>query len=198
MATFERIPTVMPADHVPGPKQGHWTYNHYAALSDDGQRYEIIDGVLYMAPSPSDFHQSTVSLLVTYLTIHVQFKGLGRVYPAPFDVQLAPNVVVQPDVLVVLNENSEKITHSRIIGPPDLVVEIVSPSTAAYDRMKKRNTYARASVREYWIVDPLVQNIEVLVLEDSIYRSVGIFTGNHTLPSQVVPEFPVQVMQFFS
>ncbi len=200
MATFESPFTqVRPADDVAGPKQGQWTEDQYAALPNDDKRYEIVDGVLYMAPpSPNDFHQGASNLFATYLTIHVQFKGLGRVYTAPFDVCLNSNTVVQPDVIVILSENLHKITHKGIVGGPDLAIEIGSPSTESYDRLVKWNAYARAEVREYWIVDPLKQNIEVLVLEDETYQSLGVFSDEQLLPSLVVPEFPVRVKQFFA
>ncbi|MBV9228886.1 MAG: Uma2 family endonuclease [Chloroflexi bacterium] len=83
--TSEQMPT--PANDVPGPKQGYWTYSHYAALPDDGNRYEIIDGVLYfMPPSPNERHQRANNRLATYLTIHVEFAGLGQVYTGPFSL----------------------------------------------------------------------------------------------------------------
>ena len=72
MTTTERPNEITPADHVPGPKQGEWTYSHYMALPDDGQRYEIVDGVLYMAPSPSGFHQEAAYLIAYYLMAHVK------------------------------------------------------------------------------------------------------------------------------
>ncbi len=200
MTTISNRQTVVtPADNVPGPRQGHWTYDHYATLPDDGQRYEIVDGVLYMAPpSPSGFHQGAVNLLVTYLTIHVQFVGLGRVYSAPFDVELAPNTVVQPDVFVLLKESSSKFTPSRVVGAPELVIEVSSPRTVVHDLHRKYVAYAAAGVKEYWIVDPAAHTIEVLILENGEYHSAGVFSGEDTLPSQVVPNFPVQVQQFFA
>lgn len=190
------LSVVTPADHVPGPPQGHWTYEAYAALQDD-DRYEIIDGVLYMAPAPGAPHQTTVGWFIFYLTTHVQIKGLGRVLPAPFDVELAPNFVVQPDVLVVLNDNLSVLTPSRVVGAPDLVVEIASPSTAGYDRREKQDAYAQAGVREYWIADPATKTIEVLQLQDDQYRSLNVFQNGATLPSTVVPNMPVHVEQFF-
>jgi Uma2 family endonuclease len=194
----EYQPVVVRADQVQGAPQGQWTYSHYAALPDDGRRYEIIDGVLYMPPAPSYGHQSANNLFATYLTIHVQFTGLGRVLAAPFDVELAPNVVVQPDVIVVLAANQDIITPSRIIGAPDLVVEIASPGTATYDRSKKLPVYERAGVGEYWIVDPITQSVEVLLLENDSYQSKGVFAGQSLLPSRVVPDLPVRVNQFFT
>ncbi len=190
---------IIPADHTPGPQQGQWTYDHYAALPTDEKHYEIIDGVLYMAPpSPSEWHQKASVRFSHYLFNHIELAGLGRVYAAPFDVELAPNIVVQPDVLVLLNASSYKITHLHIIGAPDLIVEIASPATTSYDRNVKYSVYARSGVTEYWIADPHLQTIEVLVLEQNIYHLVGIFGGNELLRSRVVLDFPVQVQQLFA
>ncbi len=199
MTTTNRQPaTVMPADHIPGPCQGQWTYAHYAALPDDGNRYEVLDGVLYMAPpSPFKWHQGSVVRLTHYLFAQVELKNLGHVYVAPFDVQLSEQVIVEPDVLVVLHGSQAQITASRIIGAPDLVIEVLSPGTATYDRTLKRAAYARAGVREYWLVEPLQHTVEVLVLEKDTYTPVGIFSGTQHLTSSVLSDFPVQVQQFF-
>ncbi len=200
MATTHRQDDIVtPADWVVGPKQGYWTYDDYAALPEDGKRYEIVDGVLYkMPPSPNGFHQGATNLFATYLTIHIQFAGLGRVYAGPLDVELAAGTVVQPDVLVLLNANLHKITFSRIIGAPNLAVEVSSPSTVKHDKSTKLKAYALAGVSEYWLADPKAHTIEVLFLEDGAYRSAGVFSGEQTLPSRVVPNFPVQVEQFFA
>ena len=193
-----RVPMVTAADDVPGPGQGRWTYKDYAALPDDGRRYEIVDGVLYMAPSPNEWHQTTAGRLFRYLATQIEDASLGRVYIAPFDVELTPDTVVQPDVLVILNANHDKITLSRIIGAPDLVIEVSSPGTVGYDRDKKQSAYARAGVQEYWIADPWSRTVEVFVLEAGAYRSLGVFEGKATLPSQVVAGFSVHVEQFFA
>jgi Uma2 family endonuclease len=189
--TLETLPLVLPADDVPGPPQGQWTYADYAALPDDGQRYEIVDGVLSMVPAPGTGHQSAITWFITYLTMHVQMAGLGR-------VELAPNTVLQPDVTVVLQARQQIITPSRIVGAPDLVVEILSPGTAGHDRRCKQDAYARAGVREYWIADPAARTVEVLRLDGAAYRVVGVYQGTAKLPSQVVTNFPVQVEQFFA
>ena len=194
----DALPVVTPANHVPGVPQGAWTYDRYAQLPDDGGRYEVIDGVLYMAPAPSIDHQTTSSRLVGYLMQHVEFVGRGRVFHAPCDVELAPDMVVQPDVLVVLNANLEVITPSRIVGAPDLVIEIASPGTAAYDRRAKQDAYARAGVPEYWVADPATRTIEVMALEQATYRVVGVYQNQALLPSRVLPGLPVRVAQFFS
>ncbi len=84
-----------------------------------------------------------------------------------------------------------------LYGPPDLVVEIASPSTATYDRDKKLHAYERGGVLEYWIADPIARTIEVFVLDENVYRSLGVFQGQALLPSTVVPGLAVRVAQFF-
>jgi Uma2 family endonuclease len=197
MSTLDILPVVMPVEYTPGPLPGRWTYADYAALPTDGLRYEVVEGVLFMAPAPGTAHQGCSALLLTYLVTHVEFAGLGRVFAAPIDVELAPGTVVQPDLLVIRTANLGIIAPSRIIGAPDLIVEIASPSTAGYDRREKQDAYAAAGVAEYWIVDPSAQTIELLILTDAAYRSQGVFRGQATLPSQVAA-LPVPVAQFFS
>jgi Uma2 family endonuclease len=197
MTIIKRSDEPIRADHVPGPPQGQWTYDHYATIPDDGQRYEIVDGVLYMSPAPSEPHQDATGLIYYYLTTYVRFPGLGKVLFSPFDVELSFSDVVQPDVLVLLKENGHKSIGTRIVGGPDLVVEVASPTTAKYDRQKKSRAYAQAGVKEYWIARPLEHTVEVFVLEADTYCSVGVFSGEQTLPTTIVVNFPVQVRQFF-
>src|SRR6266567_6604628 len=197
MTTSERLSVVTPADWMPGPEQGSWTYDDYAALPDDGHRYEIVNGVLVMAPSPNGSHQDAVLRIAHYLLSHVEFAGLGKVRLAPFDVQLTPKEVFQPDVLVVLSAHLERVLEKKVVGAPDLAVEVASPSTALYDRVTKYEKYAHAGVQEYWIANIEAKTIQVLVLESDEYRSLGIFRGEQTLPSRIVPELPVGVERFF-
>jgi Uma2 family endonuclease len=188
---------VTPADHVPGPQQGRWTYNDYAALPDDGHRYEIVDGVLYMSPSPNEPHQTTTGRLFRSLSTYIEDAGLGRVYFGPLDIELERGTIVQPDVFIILNTHRERITFSRIVGAPDLAIEVSSPGTVGFDRYQKRMAYARAGVPEYWIADPWSRTIEVLSLEAGSYRSLGVFEGKAVLPTKIVPDFLVHVEQFF-
>ena len=197
MKTYEGTTMLIPADNVPGPEQGHWTYDSYAALPDDGKRYEILDGVLYMAPAPNDVHQEIVALIIFYLIPYVKLAGRGRVLAAPIDVVLESGSVVQPDVLVLLEEGATRQKPAQTIRPPDLAIEVVSPGTARHDRLRKYNAYARAGVKEYWIVEPTRRTVEVFVLEDEEYHALGVFSGEQTLPSVIVPDFSVPVEQFF-
>lgn len=197
MTSADKLPVTSPANWIPGPQQGNWTYDDYAALPNDGNRYEIVEGVLYMSPAPSIIHQKIVGRIFYYLFTHVELEGLGTVITSPVDVVLSRFDTLQPDVLVILNAGQEKLQESRIAGAPDLVVEVASPGSAINDRNRKYRVYARTGVKEYWIVDPGTRSIEVLILENGDYRSLGVFREKATLPSQIVPEFPVQVKQFF-
>ena len=191
---IDTLPAVERANAVPGPSQGEWTYADYAAIPDDGRRYEVVNGVLYMAPSPVERHQAASMQIGSQFFNHIQAAGLGRVYAAPFDVDLSPGNVVQPDVIVVLNDNLQVITAERIIGAPNLVIEIASPSTATHDHDRKRRAYEQAGVREYWIADPsYAWMVEILALENGEYRLLGVFQGQSILSSRVLPGMPFRV-----
>jgi Uma2 family endonuclease len=161
-------------------------------------RYEVVKGVLYMSPAPTPGHQGVSGEIFVYLHRFVQMAGLGRVLSAPTDVELSPGDVVQPDVFVLLNENLGQIGRTRVVGAPDLVVEILSPGTMRHDLQGKLDAYQRAQVPEYWIVSPGEQVVELLVLEDEVYQSLGVFQGTDVLPSQIVPGLSVSVDHFFA
>ena len=191
-------PGVRRADWVAGPVQGQWSYEDYLGLPKDGNRYEIINGVLYMSPSPNARHQASNIRFSVHLLSHIEFAGLGRVFAAPFDVRLIPfGNPVQPDVVVVLNAHLAYITDAGIVGAPDLVVEITSPGTASYDRYEKRMAYEKAGVTEYWIADPVSRTIEVFLLKEGAYESQGVFREKAKLPSVVAQDLVVPVEQFF-
>ena len=192
------FPAAAPANTVPGPEQGKWTYEDYATIPDDGKRYEVVNGVLFMSPAPDQKHQDTVGAIFVYLWNHINLGMLGRVYTAPFDVELASHTICQPDVMVILNANMSKISDKRVIGAPDLVVEVASPSTARYDRREKLDAYARSGVTEYWIAEPTSRTIEILTIEVNTFSSHGIFEGKTLLSSKVIPDFPIHVEQLFA
>jgi Uma2 family endonuclease len=195
---LKELHTVTPADWVPGPQQGDWTYEAYAALTEDGECYEIVQGVLVMSPVPRFNHQKIVLALSAHLYQLITLKKRGEVLTGPFDVVLSPQDVLQPDVLVLLDEHRERLHEERIMGAPDLVVEVYSPSSRFYDRVVKHTLYEQAGVPEYWLVDPEKKCIELFVLEYGKYRSLGIFSGDQVLPSRIVPQLPVSVAGFFA
>jgi len=111
----------------PLPRLG---YREYCSFPVDGLRHEIIDGSHFMTPAPSTRHQTVSKRLQYQIYTRVELAGLGVVFTAPVDVQLSDHDIVQPDLVVVLAEHSERITPTKLNGPPDLIVEILSPSTA--------------------------------------------------------------------
>ncbi len=146
-----------------------WTYEDYLSLEEE-KRYEIIDGELLEMPAPSLRHQKIVGMLYRLLSQHVEEKALGEVYISPVDVVLSPYHVVQPDIVLVLKENYHTLKENSIHGSPDLVVEVVSPSTFKRDTEDKRRLYAKYGVKEYWLVFPEERVVEVLTLEGNEYE----------------------------
>ena len=144
-------------------------YEDYAKIPEDGQRHEIIDGVHFVNPSPSTQHQHVSKRLQYQLYTKIELAGLGVLYNAPIDVQLSEFDIVQPDLVIVLNENIRRITPTKIKVAPHLAVEILSPSTSGNDRTLKKDLYERSGVCEYWIVDPFEQQVEQWVLRDGKY-----------------------------
>ena len=143
------------------PVDTRLTYEDYCLLPNDGKRYEIIDGELFVSPSPARAHQTFVTNLVYYLVQFVKSRALGTIYVAPFDVVFSQFDVVEPDLLYVSKERSGIITAKNVQGVPDLVVEVLSESTAQIDRTTKLKLYARFGVQEYWIIDPVAITAEI-------------------------------------
>ncbi len=144
-------------------------YEDYVCFPSDGRRHEIIEGDHYVNPAPNPRHQAIVTKLTAELYDRVQRAGKGQVYVSPIDLQLSEHDVVQPDLLVILNEHASMIAAKKIEGAPDLVVEVLSESTEAIDRGLKKKLYERAGVPEYWIVDPVGCVVEQYVLERGRY-----------------------------
>ena len=146
----------------------YFTYADYCTW-EDGERWELIDGVAYaMAPAPSEGHQSVSRDILGQLYIFLRGKQC-KVFAAPFDVRLnadgADDTVVQPDILVVCD--SSKLDGKGVVGAPDFVVEILSPSSLQHDLMTKFRLYMRSGVREYWIVDPASKTVNAHVFNGS-------------------------------
>ena len=174
-----------------------YTYEDYCQLPDD-RRYELIDGEFYeMAPSPSSIHQRTLLKLARLMADFVESRLLGVVYIAPLDVILSENDTMQPDILFVSAGREGIITQRACEGPPDLVVEVLSPSTSRRDLGIKRRRYARFGVREYWLVDPVARSIEVLVLRDGEFVSLWVYAGEMLPDSEVMPGLVFAVSSIF-
>jgi|SRR5580692_6932672 Uma2 family endonuclease len=146
-----------------------WTYEEYYKLEDD-QRYEIIDGQLLMAPAPDTWHQDWLGDLYSLVRSFVKKNKLGRLFFAPVDVVLDPQNTVQPDLVFVAAKNLGIIQSRAIFGTPDLLVELVSPSSVRRDRYEKMKLYARFGVKEYWIGDAANRSLEILTLAKGRYE----------------------------
>jgi Uma2 family endonuclease len=140
------------------------TYDDYAALPDDGSRYELYEGELIMMPSPRPRHQVVIGNLYMLMAEHVSGHGLGQVYLSPIDVILSRITVLQPDLVHIERVRLGIVTERAIEGAPTLVVEVLSPSTDARDRGVKQALYARYGVPFYWIVDPEARTVQALRL----------------------------------
>lgn len=143
------------------------SYREYQYFPDDGFRHEIIDGDHYMSPAPSTKHQAVSRHLQFQLYTQLELTGHGKVFNAPTDVELTQHDIVQPDLIVILEENKHIIESKRIRGIPDCCIEIISESNPQHDRVLKLEMYQRAGVPEYWIVDPEEETIEVYVMRDA-------------------------------
>ena len=151
-------------------RTGKYTYADYASW-DDGNRYELIDGAAYMMSAPIVAHQRISRELLRQIANFLAGKQC-EVFNAPFDVCLnargdSDDTVVQPDLLVICD--SSKLDKKRCNGAPDMIIEIVSPSSSKHDRFIKLNKYLKAGVREYWIVDPDDNILNAHVLENGKY-----------------------------
>ena len=175
------------------------TYEDYLNTPDD-VRYELLDGELVMAPSPGTRHQRIVMQMAIALQSHVTQTGSGEFFISPFDVVLWDGDeadVVEPDLLFVSTARASIITEPNLQGAPDLVVEVLSPSTENRDRGYKRDLYARHGVGEYWLVDPETRSVEVLLLGNAEYETAGTFEPGHTLESPTLGGLTIEIGEVF-
>lgn len=172
------------------------TYEDLAQTPDDGNRYEIIDGELIVNPAPVPKHQQVSYRLSRLFGDVVDARGLGTVYYAPLDVRLSPYDIVQPDLVFIAEERSAIIGPTFIDGAPDLLVEILSPSSRARDDLRKARLYAASGVRDYWLVDLETPSITVHALNGHRYEPVPAEAGR--VRSLVLPDLVVDVAALFA
>ncbi|WP_042354003.1 Uma2 family endonuclease [Bacillus rubiinfantis] len=185
------------------PKQKKYTYEDYLTW-DESLRCEAIEGeIISMSPSPTPKHQDVVAELTAEFTIFLRGKEC-MAFSAPIDVCLFASREtsnqdiqdwVQPDLIVVCDQ--KKITEKNIVGAPELVVEVLSPSTARNDRWIKYNSYEKAGVKEYWIVDPLNLSVEVYELNEASFKQTGVYGKEDTLTVGILPELQIQLNTIF-
>ena len=191
----EAVTAKYAAQTVQLPTQGVWTYDDYARLPDDGKRYEVIRGELYMSAAPRPLHQRVIFRLSYFLEAFLDEHKSGTAYGSPIDVLLPGKLgdPVQPDILFVRNERLDIVGETYIEGSPDLAIEVLSPSNPAHDRSLKYDLYAEAGVLEYWIVDPRQRTVEIHLLRDGAYELAGQWGVGEVARSELLDGFAVSV-----
>lgn len=162
------------------------TVEDYRA-TPEGSRYQLVGGELIMSPAPNTDHQRIVRKLSQLLCNHIAKHGLGEVFFAPFDVYLSEYDVVQPDLLFISQSNFAIIAADGIHGAPDLVIEVLSWSTAQLDKKQKRLSYVRAGVKELWLVDPLLLQIQRYDFAQDTAKPVQLIEENETFETPLLP-----------
>lgn len=174
------------------------TSEEFAKLPQGPPYSQLIDGEVLMTPSPVPNHQRISAKIVSLLQEFLSTHPVGEPFHAPLDVVLTDTDTFQPDILFISNNRKNIITEEKIIGAPDLVIEILSPSTAYYDLVHKKKVYESAGVLEYWIVDPLERFMEVFSLHDGRYTSVTEVRKTGIAKSRLLEGFEISAEILFS
>ena len=172
-----------------------FTYEDLEKMPDDGRRYELIGGMIVVSPAPSRVHQELVWRLALLLRTFVQAQKLGEVILAPFDVRFL-GAGVQPDILYVSNARLDILRENHAAEAPDLIVEVLSPSTRERDEGDKLTLYATGGVREYWLADPVAQTVRALALDADRFRPIA--PVGSVVPSALLPGLEVNIPDLFA
>jgi len=173
------------------------TYADLLEMPDDGKRYELLDGELIVSPSPIPRHQR-VSAQLARLLMRAEDAGFGQLYYAPIDIVLDDRSVVVPDLIFVTTERLSIVTSTNVQGPPDLVVEILSPSTQKRDLGAKLQMYAHFGVPHYWVPGPEAEVVRRFELRDQTYIELPVLKGDDILSSPLFPGIEIAVSRLFA
>jgi len=173
-----------------------FTHADLLVMPDDGKRREIIDGELFVTPSPLSKHQIAVGRIAAAFFRYLDDHPIGELLLAPLDVILSDYDVLEPDLLFILNEH-RSIIQDWVRGVPDLVVEVLSPTTARQDRGPKLKAYARFGVPEYWVVDLEQRVVEVYQLAEQGYRLAQTLHEQEKLASPLLSGFALNLLDIF-
>jgi Uma2 family endonuclease len=175
------------------------TVHDYMQLPEDsGRKTELIEGDLFMSPSPNRFHQDILVRLTGMIWAYLQTKPLGKVYAAPFDVTLTDLNVYQPDISYFSKSRYTSLTEHGADGAPDLVVEILSPGSVKRDLGVKKEIYARTGVEELWSVDPVKRTITVYQLGESSTTPRATLVEGKTLTTPLLPGLKIKLRDVFA
>ncbi len=173
-----------------------YTYEDYLKINDDNQ-YELIGGELILVPSPKTSHQRISSKLYKILVNFIDENNLGELLYAPTDVFLSETEKPQPDILFISANRLDIITEDNIKGAPDLVIEILSPSTASRDKVKKSRLYYKYGVKEYWIVDPIAKAVQVFTPGEKNWNLFEAYDTDGILLSPLLPGLQINLVDVF-
>jgi len=174
------------------PRQGKWTEADYFRLPESNKIIELSEGRLIISPSPTTQHQMILGSLFSTLRTHVTSNKLGMIVMSPMDVRLKKGIIRQPDIIFMSNEHLDRITNKRW-GIPDLAIEVTSPGTKKEDRKDKYAEYEKAGIKEYWIVDPFKQSVEIYTLEHGNYSLFGKWGPGEIVKSKLLDGFEVSI-----
>lgn len=166
-------------------------------LPDNGPRYQLIEGELYVSPAPNRYHQVISRNIEFMLLKYLEPHPLGELYDAPFDVYLSENDVFQPDLVFVARANYGVLTDAGVEGTPDFVVEILSRSNAYLDKTAKLRVYARTGVKELWLVDPETRRVHVYELQNDAQNPRATYQTQDEFTSPYFPALTISVAEIF-
>jgi Uma2 family endonuclease len=172
------------------------TYADYAHLEESAP-YQLINGMFVKSPSPVPYHQ-TISKHIQFELFKCEQQGKGKVFNAPIDVYLSEYNTFQPDLLFIVTGRLSIIGEKKIEGPPDIVIEILSPHTAYYDLREKKQVYEEYGVKEYWIVDPMARRIDVYTNKKKRYILMGSAVEKGKISSGLLKGFSVELESLFT
>ncbi|MGH7959646.1 MAG: Uma2 family endonuclease [Opitutaceae bacterium] len=178
------------------PQTALFTAADYREMPDDGRRYQLVAGELFMAPAPNTFHQMVQRNVLCRLENHLRQHPAGTVLGAPCDVYIDEHNVFQPDVLYVTREHADRIQNEGIHGAPDLAVDILSPSSAALDR-RKRALLAKAGTNEFWQIDTGLRQLQRFVFAENAAKPVALIDEPETFTSPLFPGLTVETAEIF-
>jgi Uma2 family endonuclease len=173
------------------PVDTRLTYDDFCLLPNDGKRYEIIEGKLFVTPATMSAHQRVVTRLTAALATFVDTQRLGEAFVSPFEVVLSFYDVVEPDIVFISKGRASRLTPKNLQGAPDLVIEVLSESTSRTDRTTKLKLYARYGVDEYWIIDPEEPRAEIYRRQKQGLELVAEVNREGLLTSPRLPGFSI-------
>ncbi len=183
---------------MPVAEKKKYTEADYQLLEESAP-YQLIDGDLIMSPAPTSYHQLLSIRLSSMIQVYLEKVGSkGICLYAPIDVKFDNENIFQPDLIYISAERKDELFHDQILGAPDLVVEILSPSTAHYDLQQKKNLYERYGVKEYLIIDPLAKDSEVYVLKNEEFILYQKQRQNGTINLTTLPGLQIDLQKLFA